>query len=149
MNNQLIEGVSVTSLKQIEDKRGAVFHVIKNDSDTFFEFGEAYFSKINRNVIKGWKYHKVMKQNFCVPYGRLKLVLYDNRQNSSTKGCINEFLLDDKENYKRITVPEEIWYSFKCLNEDYCLLLNIASIKHDKNESLQVDLKDNSIPYNW
>ena len=147
--NPTIEGVVVTPLKQINDERGSVFHVMKNNSDTFYSFGEAYFSKIYKNIIKGWKYHKEMKQNFCVPHGRLKLVLFDNRANSESRGEVNEIILDDEENYIRVTVPENIWYSFKCISNDYCLLLNIANIKHDKIESLQMDLYNDKIPYEW
>lgn len=148
-SNSIIEGVVLTPLKQIKDERGAVFHVMKNDSETFYSFGEAYFSKINKKVIKGWKSHKEMKQNFCVPYGKLKLVLFDNRINSNSKGVINEIILSDDKNYIRVTIPENIWYSFKCLSDDYCLLLNIANIKHNKNESIQMDLNNNIIPYTW
>ena len=147
--NPTIEGVVVTPLKQINDERCSVFHVMKNNSDTFYSFGEAYFSKIYKNIIKGWKYHKEMKQNFCVPYGELKLVLFDYRVNSSTRGVINEIILNDDENYMRVTIPENIWYSFKCLSIDYCLLLNIANIKHKENESLNMDLKNDIIPYEW
>tara|TARA_B110000003_G_scaffold274750_1_gene315498 strand:+ start:1843 stop:2307 length:465 start_codon:yes stop_codon:yes gene_type:complete len=148
-SQKLIEGVILTKLDQITDDRGAVFHVIKNDSKSFYSFGEAYFSKVNENIIKGWKCHKVMKQNFCVPFGKLKLVLYDNRINSVTNGSINEIILDDKDNYSRVSIPENIWYSFKCLSSGYCLLLNIASIKHNPQESLQLDLNNKLIPYKW
>ena len=144
-----IEGVVLTPLKQIKDERGAVFHVIKNNSETFFSFGEAYFSKINNGIIKGWKYHKKMKQNFCVPFGELKLVLFDDRTCSSTRGIVNEIILNDNKEYIRVTIPENIWYSFKCLNSDYCLLLNIANIKHRKYESLSLDLNNEIIPYKW
>mgnify|MGYP005654510719 FL=1 len=109
---KLIDGIIITPLKQITDSRGAVFHVIKNNSKTFHGFGEAYFSKINENVIKGWKCHKLMKQNFCIPFGKLKLVLFDNRKNSSTYKQINEIIIDDCKNYNRITIPEKIYYSF-------------------------------------
>ena len=148
-SNSIIEGVVLTPLKQIKDERGAVFHVMKNNSETFYSFGEAYFSKINEKIVKGWKSHKEMKQNFCVPYGKLKLVLFDNRINSISKGVINEIILSDDKNYIRVTIPENIWYSFKCLSNDYCLLLNIANIKHKKNESIQMNLNNNIIPYTW
>ena len=148
-SKKAIKGVVITTLKQIKDERGAVLHVIKNDSKTFDSFGEAYFSKINEDVIKGRKFHKEMKQNFCVPYGRLKLILFDNRVNSVTRGEVDEIILDDDENYIRVTVPENIWYSFRCISKDYCLLLNIANIKHDKEESLQMDLYNDIIPYQW
>ena len=146
--NQIID-VVITNLKQIIDERGAVFHIMKQDSDTFKGFGEAYISKINYKVIKGWKYHKKMKQNFTVVYGSMKLVLFDDRKNSETKGKINEIFLNDTNNYCRVTIPEKIWYSFQSLSDESCLLLNIANIQHDPNECINLDLENSTIPYNW
>ena len=40
----MIEGVKVTSLKQIFDERGKIMHMIRADSDVFTQFGEIYFS---------------------------------------------------------------------------------------------------------
>lgn len=148
-NKKLIDGIIVTPLKQIIDEKGAVFHVMKNNSIGFNGFEEVYISKVKHNIIKGWKFHKKMKQNFCAPYGKLKLVLFDNRNGSKTKGLINEFILDDSNNYQRITIDSEIWYSFSCLSEDYCLLLNISNLIHDPSESLSLDISSKKIPYNW
>lgn len=148
-NSTLIDGIEITPLKQILDERGGVFHVIKKTDSGFLNFGEAYISKILEGKIKGWKYHYKMTQNFCVPYGNLKLVLYDDRDLSPTKGVINTFQLDDKSNYKRITIPPMIWYGFQCLSTDHCLLLNIADIEHDPNESTTLSQQNNRIPYLW
>ena len=69
-----------------------------------------------------------MKQNFTVIHGEIKIVLFDNRINSKTKGTINEIILDDSKKYSRLSIPENIWYSFKGLNKGHSLLLNISSI---------------------
>lgn len=144
-----IDGVIVTPLKQIEDKRGAVFHVLRKDSKNFKEFGEVYFSKINPGVVKAWKIHKEMTQNFCVPFGNLKLVIYDDRQDSLTRGILNEFVLNPDTNYNLITIPPNLWYGFKCVSQQYCLLLNVADKVHDPDESLQINYTNNKIPYKW
>ena len=68
----LISGINIIPLKKISDNRGAVLHVLKSTDSHFTKFGETYFSKINSGVIKGWKYHKKMSQNFSVPHGKLK-----------------------------------------------------------------------------
>tara|TARA_B100000427_G_scaffold316824_1_gene312267 strand:+ start:295 stop:762 length:468 start_codon:yes stop_codon:yes gene_type:complete len=148
-NKKLIQDVVITPLNQIFDNRGAVFHVMKNNSIGYNGFGEAYFSRINENVTKGWKYHKKMTQNFSIPYGKLKLVLFDDRDLSVTKGVINEIILDDSKNYKRVTIPKNIWYSFKCISKDYCLLLNISNLTHDPNECKILDLNNKFISYKW
>ena len=38
----MIEGVIITPLKQIEDERGKVMHMLREDSKVFERFGEIY-----------------------------------------------------------------------------------------------------------
>ena len=145
----LIDGIIVTPLKQIEDNRGAVFHILRNDSKQFSGFGEAYVSKINSGIIKAWKFHKEMTQNFSVPKGGLKLVVYDGRTESPTFGLLNEFFLDPNNNYKLITLPPQIWYGFQCISNEHCLLVNIANLVHNPSESLSEEISASKIEYNW
>ena len=39
----MIEGVVITPLKQIEDERGKVMHMLREDSKVFERFGENLF----------------------------------------------------------------------------------------------------------
>lgn len=149
VNNDRIQGVVITCLRQIADERGAVFHVIKRSSETFTSFGEVYLSKVNFSVVKGWKRHNKMTQNFSVPYGKIKLVLYDGRVDSVSFGKINEIVMDANDNYVRVTVPNGIWYSFKCISTNYSLLLNVADMEHDKTEVEVCDITNDFIPYQW
>ena len=145
----IINGVKITPLKQIIDERGGVFHVMRASSSIFDKFGEVYFSKVNYKYIKAWKKHTEMTQNFCVPYGFLKLVIFDNREDSKTCGLFNEFFLDPENNYNLISIPNGLWYGFQCIMPDYCLLLNVADIEHNPKESITLDLNNQIIKYDW
>ena len=94
----MIEGVKVTPLKQIFDERGKIMHMMRADSEVFTQFGEIYFSCTNPGAIKAWHLHKQMTLNYAAIYGEIKCVLYDDRPNSKTKGCIDEYSLSP-ENY--------------------------------------------------
>ena len=144
-----IEGLSLFPLKQISDERGAVYHFLKSTSPSFKGFGEAYYSKINESVIKGWKLHKRISQNFCVPYGKVKIVIYDDRVGSSTKGVVNEITLDDNENYNLLNMVPGLWYSFKCESNGFALLSNIIDMPHTPDESVTLPLETLIIPYEW
>ncbi|SDW85505.1 dTDP-4-dehydrorhamnose 3,5-epimerase [Hydrobacter penzbergensis] len=136
-------------LKQIIDERGAVYQYLKSTGDTFRGFGEAYYSKVNTNVVKGWKFHKEIHQHFCVPFGRIKLIAYDCRIDSPSYGAIQEIIIDDRENYQMISMRPEIWYSFQALSEPFALLANIINKPHDPAESLNLPLDNKEIPYVW
>ena len=144
----MIEGVKVTSLKQIFDERGKIMHMIRADSDVFTQFGEIYFSCINTGAIKAWHLHKQMTLNYAAIHGEIKFVLYDDRPNSKTKGCIDEYFLSP-ENYYLVTVPPLVWNGFKGIGTKDSIVANCATIPHDPLEIERKSAFDTSIPYDW
>ena len=81
-----IDGVQVVPLRRIPDERGTIFHMLRRTDPHFVEFGEIYFSTIYRGVVKGWHRHDRMTLNYACIAGRIKLVLYDDRLDSPTRG---------------------------------------------------------------
>jgi dTDP-4-dehydrorhamnose 3,5-epimerase len=144
-----IVGLELFKLKQIIDERGAVFHYLKTTDDSFKGFGEAYYSKVNPGVVKGWKKHHLVHQHFCVPNGAIKIVVFDCRDNSPSFGEIDEIILDDDSNYFLLSLPPGLWYSFKCISDSYSLLANIIDLPHDPNESEILPLETDLIKYSW
>ena len=51
---EIIEGVIITPLKQIEDKRGAVYHVLKNSGNSYYIQSD-YAINSNPSVLEYWK----------------------------------------------------------------------------------------------
>lgn len=150
INKTLIQGVSLTPLTIIEDDRGAVLHMLRADVAHFQGFGEVYFSETKPGVVKGWKQHKKMTQNFSVPAGRVKLIIYDDRPDSATRGVIGEYRLGrNAEAYQLLTVPPGLWYGFQCLGDTPALIANCSDMPHDPNESIQVPLSSDEVPYDW
>jgi len=144
----MIEGVTLTPLKQISDERGKVMHMLREDSSIFSGFGEIYFSCTYPGAIKAWHLHKKMTLNYAVIYGEIKCVLFDDRPSSKTRGCIDEYFLSP-ENYYLLTVPPLVWNGWKGLGEHSAIVANCASIPHDTNEIERKPAADPSIPYDW
>ena len=141
-----IDDVILTSLGIIEVEGGNVLHAMKQEDNGFNGFGEAYFSTAEHKVIKGWKRHFEMTLNIVVPIGHIRFVLYDERDNSKTKGFYQEVSLS-RNNYQRLTVPPMIWFAFEGIAKESSLLLNLASIPHRKEE--QENLSLDEIRYKW
>jgi len=144
----MIEGVKITPLRQIFDERGKVMHMLREDSPVFERFGEIYFSCTNPGAIKAWHLHKKMTLNYAVIYGEIKCVLYDDRPDSATRGCIEEYFLSP-ENYSLITVPPLVWNGFKGIGGKVSIVANCATIPHDPLEIERKSAFDPSIPYDW
>jgi dTDP-4-dehydrorhamnose 3,5-epimerase len=143
-----IEGVRVTPLRRIPDERGAVFHMLREDSEVFERFGEIYFSMIYPGVVKGWHRHTRMTLNYAVPIGMVKLVCYDDRPESSTEGAVQELHIGEL-NYALVTIPPLIWNGFKGEGAVAALVANCATIPHDPEEIEREDPFTNRIPYDW
>ena len=144
----MIEGIKITPLKQIEDERGKVMHMLRNDSKSFTKFGEIYFSTVHPNKVKGWHLHSMMTLNYAVVFGEIKFVLYDVRPNSKTKGQLQEFFLSQK-NYKLISVPPLIWNGFMGIGNKTAIVANCADLPYDDTEMKRKSSIDREIPYNW
>lgn len=147
-SGQPIDGVSIIPLKQIKDERGMVMHMLRADQEHFKQFGEIYFSIVNPGVIKGWKKHKLMNQNFAVPVGEIKIVIYDDRDNSSTKENIQTIEVGFNK-YSLIQIPPLVWYGFKGISSEPAMIANCSSIPHSPDETINLPLTTNKIPYQW
>lgn len=144
----MIDGVTLTPLKQIFDERGKVMHMLRADSPIFSSFGEIYFSCTYPGAIKAWHLHKQMTLNYAAIYGEIKCVLYDDRPDSKTRGCVEEYFLSP-ENYYLLTVPPLVWNGWKGLGEHTSIVANCASIAHDPDEIIRKPAFDQTIPYDW
>lgn len=144
----MIEGVRFAPLKCIPDERGAIYHMLKTTDPHFEKFGEIYFSAVNPGAIKAWHIHKQMTLNYAVIVGRIKMVLFDDRDGSPTKGVLQELFLGP-ENYALVTVPPLVWNGFKGIDAGRSIVANCSTIPHDPEEISRLDPFSPKIPYDW
>lgn len=144
----MITGVQVIPLQRIPDERGTIFHMLKCTDPHFLQFGEIYFSTVYSGIIKGWHKHREMTLNYACIEGRIKLVLYDDREGSPTKGESMELFLGP-DNYSLVTIPPEVWNGFKGMSAPYAIVANCCTHPHDPSRSERRDPFGDHIPYSW
>ena len=144
----MIDGVKITKKKQFIDERGKIMRMLRVDDEEFIKFGEIYFSFTYPGAIKAWHKHKKMTLTYAAISGKIKLVLFDDRSNSPTKGNIEEIFLSD-ENYFTITIPPLIWNGFKSIENKSAIIANCTDVPHFEEEIERKDYNDSSIPYDW
>jgi dTDP-4-dehydrorhamnose 3,5-epimerase len=144
----VIHGVKVTPLRQINDERGAIYHMLRCDDPDFERFGEIYFSLVYPGVIKAWHIHDRMTLHYAVVTGLIKLVLYDGRAGSPTRGEVQELFVGER-NYCRVRIPPGIHNGFKGIGTAPALVANCSDIPHDPGEIHRLDPFSPEIPYRW
>lgn len=145
----MIHGLVVKPLQRFVDDRGAILKMQQSIDEEFVGFGEIYFSIVNPGKIKGWHLHQSTTVNYAAIHGNIKLVLFDNREDSATEGNIEELYIGDN-NYCLVQIPPGIWSGFMGLGEEPAILADLTNKPYDSQDTLRLELNHNDIiSYCW
>jgi dTDP-4-dehydrorhamnose 3,5-epimerase len=144
----MVQDAAVVPLRRIPDERGTIMHMLRADDPHFRAFGEIYFTTIYRGVVKGWHRHVDMTLNYACVHGRLKLVLYDDRPESPTRGSLVEIFLG-VDNHALAVIPPGVWNGMKGMSDPFALVANCATHVHDASRTSRLDPFGEDIPYDW
>ena len=146
----MIEGVKTRKLRLIPDERGYLMEMFRSDWEEFEKFGQVYVTAVYPGVVKGWHYHKLQTDHFICVKGMAKVVLYDNRDDSPTKGEINEFFMGER-NPTMLTIPPGILHGFKGISTEMTLIVNVPDqlYNYEKPDEYRFPAHSPEIPYDW
>jgi dTDP-4-dehydrorhamnose 3,5-epimerase len=146
----MIDGVVVKQLKVIPDERGRLMEMLRSDDPFFEQFGQCYMTTAYPGVVKGWHYHKIQVDHFTCLRGMIKLVLYDAREDSPTRGEVNEFFMGDNHTVL-VRIPNLVYHGFKCVSDIEAIVVNVPTeaYRYDDPDEFRAPAHDNDIPYDW
>ena len=144
----MIEDVIVVPLRKICDERGMIMHMLRRDDPHFEEFGEIYFATAYPGVVKGWHEHTKQVQFYAVVQGMIKLVLYDNRRESSTYQQLVELFIGE-DNYQLVRIPTGVINGYKTIGIKTALVANCSTLPHEPEEMIRYDPHGDKVPYKW
>ncbi|MFQ5663245.1 MAG: dTDP-4-dehydrorhamnose 3,5-epimerase family protein [Terriglobia bacterium] len=146
----MIEGVGVKRLRVIPDERGRLMEILRSDDELFLHFGQLYMTTAHPGVVKGWHYHEKQVDNFAVIKGMIKLVLYDRREESPTRGEVNEFFIGE-HNPHLVQIPARVLHGFKCVGAEEALVVNCSTevYRYEQPDEFRVDPGSGDVPYDW
>lgn len=150
MDKKLIDGVVVRRLHPIPDDRGWLMELFRSDWEEFERFGQLYITVCYPGIVKGWHYHKKQTDNFVCIKGMAKVVLYDARESSVTRGLINEFFMGER-NFIIVKIPPNVYHGFTAIGGDEAWVLNIPTEVYDYTnpDEHRLPLDSKEIPYDW
>ncbi len=126
---KLDDFVSIVELKKIANTKGDIYRALKSSEGSYHGFGEGYFTNIHSGEIKGWKKHHRMVLNLIVPIGLVRFHIHCEQTNETKHYDIG------LDSYSRLTILPGIWVAFEGLSNETSLILNLASIENDPDES--------------
>jgi dTDP-4-dehydrorhamnose 3,5-epimerase len=146
----MIDGVTVTKLRVIPDERGRLMELLRSDEADFTRFGQVYLTTAYPGVVKGWHYHAKQFDNMAVVSGMMKIVLYDRRDGSPTRGEIMEIYAGE-HNPVRVHIPPGVCHGFMCVSEREALVVNVPTepYSYGDPDEFRIDPHGGDIPYDW
>ena len=84
-----------------------------------------------------------------VPIGRGRFAIWDDREDSPTRGTVYMVELGRPDHYRRLRIPAGLWYGFCCLSPQPALIANCADLPHDPHDAELRPQDDTRIPYSW
>ncbi len=147
---EYISGVRVRKLRLIPDDRGWLMELLRPDWEEFEQFGQAYVTTCHPGVVKAWHYHKLQTDHFACVSGLAKVALYDPREDSPTKGVVNEFYLGVL-NPILVKIPPLVYHGFTAVGSEMATIANFptAMFNYENPDEYRVPHDDPSIPYTW
>lgn len=146
----MIEGVTTRKLRLIPDERGYLMEILRSDWEEFEKFGQVYVTAVYPGVVKAWHYHRHQTDHFACLQGMAKVVLYDGREGSPTKGEVNEFFIGPL-NPLLIKIPPSVMHGFKGLGPGLTLMVNVPTelYNYDSPDEYRLPPHTDQIPYDW
>ncbi len=148
----MINGVEIRDLQVNADDRGHLVEMFREDWDEFDpEPAMSYYSMSYPGVIRAWHRHtRGQVDHFVCPQGRIKIGIYDDREDSSTKGEINSFVIGEHKQ-QVVRIPGDCWHGFKVIGNRQAILINLPTNLYDYEDPDEDRLPydTDKIPFDW
>lgn len=146
----MIDGAHIKPLQVIPDERGRLMEILRRDDPEFIGFGQVYMTTVYPGVVKAWHYHQKQVDNMAVVKGMVKLVLYDDRADSPTRGEVAEFVIGEHRPLM-VQIPQGVLHGIKGIGSEETILINVVTEPYDREEpdEFRVPPHSSDIPYDW
>ena len=103
---------------------------------------------------RGWGIHRFTIDRLFAATGSLCIVCYDGRHDSPTFGCVNEFMLGER-NQGLVVIPPGVYHGWKNIGADEAAIISMPSRLYDYDAPDRWEFPWDSmeaqatIPYRW
>ena len=145
----MIGGVKLIELTTHEDERGffrEIFRLTEQFEDS--TVGQLSHSRVKEGVLKAWHGHAYQSQWNYVVLGQIKVVLYDNRENSHSYKKTMEFDVGEETNPKAYFFPPGIMHGYMCIQGPMEIIYATSGV-YDLKDEIRKTADDLDFHYKW
>lgn len=145
----IIDGVVIRPAITHSDERGEICEIynpawgIASDPLVY-----VYAASVRPGRVKGWVYHKSQSDRMFVLLGFLKIVLFDLRPDSPTKGVLNEIFLSER-NRGLLFIPAEVAHAVQNIGQTDAVFINMPDRPYNHADPDKYRLSRDRVPYDF
>ena len=146
-----IEGVKVREMHTLMDYRGELTEIWNPDWD--FHGGGVpfvYHVECAPGSIRAWVVHQKQSDRLYFSSGRMQIVLFDDRKDSSTKGVVNELYFGTSRK-ALLLIPPGVFHGVRNVGIDSAWFINMPDrpYNHENPDKLRLPLENDLIPFKF
>jgi dTDP-4-dehydrorhamnose 3,5-epimerase len=127
----LPEGAVLRDLVTHVDERGSLCEIIDERWPEAEEpITSSFLWTIRPGVIKAWNLHDETVDRYAVVFGEVEVVLYDDREDSSTRGVVSQLILTELRR-QYLVIPNGVWHGMRGLGQRDAVLINFPTVLYD------------------
>lgn len=149
IDNQ-IAGVELRRLEQKADGRGNLVVLMSDRHGANYVTPHVYMVTAAARSIRAWVYHKRQSDRLAYTQGTIRVVLYDLRPDSPTRGAVN--VLDvGAANKVMLTIPPFVVHGVQNLGDQDTSFVNMPTRAYDPADpdKARIPWNDPRIPYRF
>lgn len=145
-----IEGVLVRPLRVIPDDRGRLMEILRADDEFFAGFGQVYVTTTYPGAVKAWHMHRLQTDHMTAVTGMFRVALYDAREESTTKGRLQEVHMG-VHHPVLLRIPPGVYHGWLCVSIEEGIVVNVPDLPYDREHPDEYRLPPDTadIPYDW
>lgn len=145
-----IQGVRIKKLERFADDRGFFQEILRDDDGLLNRFGQASMSKTYPGVIKAFHYHERQDDLWFFPVGNAQAVLYDLREDSSTKGK-TQIVYMGEDNPLLLLIPRGVAHGYRTLGDKPTFIIYFTTESYDRSDpdEKRLPYDDPLIGFDW
>lgn len=143
-----IQGLRIQQLVTNSDNRGDLTVLMSDLYDKTHQTPHVYLVTAAAKSVRAWVYHKYQKDRLAYTQGKLRVVLYDLREDSSTYKKVNVIEVGEK-NKVLVTIPPFVVHGVQNYGDHDAQFVNMTTNAYDpaKPDKSRVSKDCSDIPY--
>jgi dTDP-4-dehydrorhamnose 3,5-epimerase len=147
----LIDGLIVREVLHVPGDRGVLTEVYRPEWDPEGgPVGQVFQVRLFPGAVSAWHCHLDATDRLFALSGHVRVALFDDREDSRTRGVVNEFHVGESRP-TLLVVPPRVWHGVQNLGGSECAILNCPShpYRYDDPDHWRVPADCGDIPFSW